>query len=91
LTVEEHSDDTDDSEADRLDDSDQEDPPPSDLEGDTFDAEDAAFVLDEHGASLGDSEEEGWYTDRESDGMDNALADDGECIEDESALGYEMS
>ena len=37
-----------------------------------------------------ESENEGWYTDRESDEIENDLADDGDCIEDESTLGYEM-
>ena len=40
-----------------------------------------------------EEEEEGWYTDQESDEENNLndLADNGNCIEDESALGYKMS
>jgi hypothetical protein len=34
-------------------------------------------------------EEEDWYTDEESDRADDVQADDGECLEDESNLGYE--
>jgi hypothetical protein len=35
-------------------------------------------------------EEEDWYTDQESDGLENDQADDGECVEDKSALRYEL-
>ena len=37
-----------------------------------------------------ESENESWYTDQESDGIENDLADDGDCIENESTLEYEM-
>jgi hypothetical protein len=73
--VEEHTDNDNDSDMDNLDQI------PSDPE-DTFISEE--FEI----------EEEGWYTDQEeSDGVEDALndlADDGDCIENESILGYEM-
>lgn len=51
-----------------------------------------AFISEE---SEMEEMKEGWYTDQESDGIVeddlNDMADDGDCIEDESALGYEMS
>ena len=75
-TVEEHTDNSDVSDIDNdLNNVDQKE----------FDPEDA-FISEEPEME----EEEGWYTDQESDGVENDLADDGDCIEDESALGYEM-
>ena len=83
--AEEHTDDNDDSDTDsNLNDLDQE-------ESDSKDA----FISEEPEME----EEEGWYTDQEfeSDEVEilendlDDLADDGDCIEDESALGYEMS
>ena len=58
------------------------------LEDHVFDPEDA-FVLSEQETSL--DEDEGWYTDsdEESDEVENVQGDDGQCLEDESNLGYE--
>jgi hypothetical protein len=47
-----------------------------------FDPEDAFIPSDQERSFK--EEEEDWYTDEESDG-----ADDGECLKDESNLGYE--
>jgi len=75
--VEEHADDIDDSDVD----GDEDD---LDQKGE-FDPKDA-FTSEESEME----EEEGWYTDRESDGVKNDLADDGDFVKDESALGYDM-
>jgi hypothetical protein len=58
------------------------------LEDHVFDPEDA-FVSSEQETSL--DEDEGWYTDsdEESDEAENVQGDDGQCLEDESNLGYE--
>jgi hypothetical protein len=36
------------------------------------------------------SEEEGWYTDQESDGLENNQVNDRKCVKDESTLRYEL-
>jgi len=58
------------------------------IEDDVSEPEDA-FISSEQEISL--DEDEGWYTDSdgESDEAENVQADDGECFEDESNLGYE--
>ncbi len=55
-----------------------------------FDSKDA--FMSEARLEESKMEKEDWYTDQESDRLENDLADDRDCIvEDESALGYEMS
>jgi hypothetical protein len=53
-----------------------------------FNPEDT-FIPSEQERAL-EEEEEDWYTDKESDGADDVQADDGECLKDESNLGYEQ-
>lgn len=83
--AEEHTDDSDDSDiANKSNNLDQEE----------FNSQDA-FISEESEMKEEEEEEEDWYTDQESDGVVeddlNDMADDGDCIDDESALGYEMS
>jgi hypothetical protein len=67
---------------------DQSDNPPNiELEGHSLDPEEA-FIS--KGLEMPLEEDEDWQTDEEQIREENIQADDGECVEDESSLGYEL-